>query len=130
MEQRKRRQYTLAERQAVIRDIDEHGVLGAAKKHGVPQSCVSRWASAARTARASKREAAPPAAAAAQAELAKVRSETTRDATRDATMVASLGTKRLPVTAAGVMGEKVRTRAAKLYTPSQKAVSFRQTCVR
>jgi transposase-like protein len=51
VEQKKRRQYTPADREAVLGDVGELGVLGAARKHGVQQSCVSRWASAARMGR-------------------------------------------------------------------------------
>ena len=47
METRKRREYTLAERKAVVADVRRIGVAEAAKKHGVPKSCVSRWASTA-----------------------------------------------------------------------------------
>ena len=45
MVSRKKRQYTEEEQSAVLADLDALGVCGAAKKHGVPQSCVSRWAS-------------------------------------------------------------------------------------
>jgi len=40
----KRRSYTKAEREAAVADVPSLGVNGAAEKHGVPQSCVSRWA--------------------------------------------------------------------------------------
>ena len=42
---RKRRQYTAKEQAAVLADVDRLGVCGAARKHGIPQSCVSRWQS-------------------------------------------------------------------------------------
>lgn len=40
---RKRRRYTAKEQAAVLADVDRLGVCGAARKHGIPQSCVSRW---------------------------------------------------------------------------------------
>ena len=43
----KRRQYTAEEIASVIADVEALGVSGAATRHGIPQSCVSRWASAA-----------------------------------------------------------------------------------
>ena len=43
MSARKRRQYTASEKEAAVRDAGEMGVCAAAKKHGIPQSCVSRW---------------------------------------------------------------------------------------
>ena len=43
VKQKRRRQYTPAERETVLGDVGELGILGAAKKHGVPQSRVSRW---------------------------------------------------------------------------------------
>jgi transposase-like protein len=42
---RKRRQYTAEQQAAVLADAATLGACGAAHKHGVPQSCVSRWAS-------------------------------------------------------------------------------------
>ena len=45
----KRRSYTKEQRDAVVADVRASGVSAAAKKHGVPQSCASRWAKAAGT---------------------------------------------------------------------------------
>jgi len=42
----KRHLYSKAERDAVLADVPRLGVCDAAKKHNVPQSSVSRWASA------------------------------------------------------------------------------------
>src|SRR5208282_2476638 len=44
MGESKRRSYTKAERDAALADVPALGVIGAAKKHGAPQSCVSKWA--------------------------------------------------------------------------------------
>jgi putative transposase len=40
----KRRSYTTEQRKAVLATVRKKGVCTAAKKHGVPESCVSRWA--------------------------------------------------------------------------------------
>lgn len=42
----KRRTYTEAQRQAVLEDVPRLGVCEAARQHGIPTTCVSRWASA------------------------------------------------------------------------------------
>src|SRR5690606_41594822 len=41
----KRRRYTAEEQVAAVADAARLGVCEAAKAHGMPQSCVSRWAS-------------------------------------------------------------------------------------
>jgi transposase-like protein len=48
----KRRSYTTEQREAVLADVRASGVIAASKKHQVPQSCVSRWATAAGVTRA------------------------------------------------------------------------------
>ena len=47
----KRRTYTSEQRVAAVADVVAMGVIGASRKHGIPQSCVSRWASVAGVAR-------------------------------------------------------------------------------
>jgi transposase-like protein len=44
---RHRSSYTSEQKQAVLATVRTQGVCAAAKVHGVPQSCVSRWASSA-----------------------------------------------------------------------------------
>ncbi len=44
---KQRSSYTSEQRQAVLATVRAGGVCAAAKKHRVPQSCVSRWAAAA-----------------------------------------------------------------------------------
>jgi transposase len=39
----KRRRYTASERRRVLADVKKLGVAGAARRHGIPESCVSRW---------------------------------------------------------------------------------------
>ena len=40
---RKRQRYTPGERQRALAAVPKLGVVGAAAKHGIPASCVSRW---------------------------------------------------------------------------------------
>src|ERR1700679_3184262 len=42
-----RQSFTKEEREASVADVPALGVNAAAKKHGIPQSCVSRWAATA-----------------------------------------------------------------------------------
>lgn len=124
MERKKRRQYTPREQAAVVRDVAELGVVGAAKKHDVPQSCVSRWACAARDALASAGEPEVTQAPEAVPALQPLASGTPATIASSDNVQAknSLGTKPLlaappPTAAKG----KSRSRVAKLYAPSQKA---------
>jgi transposase InsO family protein len=54
MARRKRRLYTSEQRQGVLATVRSKGVIAAAKKHDVPQSCVSRWAATAGVTRESE----------------------------------------------------------------------------
>ena len=47
METSNRQSYTKEQRAAAVADVPALGVNEAAKKHGVPQTCVSRWVAAA-----------------------------------------------------------------------------------
>ena len=71
METRKRREYTAAERKAVLADVRRIGVSETATKHGVAKSCVSRWGSAAGV----KREVSGRSAAARDHFLAPLRAQ-------------------------------------------------------
>jgi transposase InsO family protein len=124
MERKKRRQYTPMEQAAVVRDVDELGVVGAAKKHDVPQSCVSRWACAARDALASAAKSEVTQAPEAVAAMQPLASGTPATVASSDNVQArdSLGTK--PVLAEpppAAAKSKPGSRVAKLYTPSQKA---------
>lgn len=66
----RRRRHSPAVRTAVLADVAKLGVCGAAKKHKVPQSCVSRWRERADRARAAN-SAAPPTNSAAKRRPAK-----------------------------------------------------------
>ena len=39
-----RRKYSEEEKQRVLVDVTKHGVCEAARRNGIPESCVSRWA--------------------------------------------------------------------------------------
>jgi transposase-like protein len=114
METKKRREYTPAERKAVLADVRRIGVAETATKHGVPKSCVSRWASAAGV----KREVGEESAGAAAR-----RSATTTRSTKATTSVKSTSAPTLVEGAPAAPAAKrvLRTRIAKVYTPSQKA---------
>lgn len=94
---RKRRQYTAEEQSAVIADVATMGVCGAARKYGIPQSCVSRWAS---------QERRQP-------------EKTSRGDGGEAPSVTS--TVAVPTTAPEEAVRAPRRVAARRYTPSQKA---------
>ncbi len=59
MVSRKRRSYTTVQREAVLADVPTIGVSAAARKHDVPQTCVSQWAKAARVTRVVAKVADP-----------------------------------------------------------------------
>lgn len=98
----KRRSYTESERKAALLDVPKLGVCKAATKHGVPKGCVSRWASAAGV----RRQAPAPAATPAREPS---RGRTPRQPLADRTVTAP------------TVRRSLRSRVAKLYTPSQKA---------
>jgi len=104
MESSKRRSYTSEQRTAVLADVVTIGVVGAAKKHDVAQSCVSRWASEAGVKRA----------------VAESASASTPPPSPSAAARADDSATSPPATAPVKLTP--RSRVAKLYTPSQKAL--------
>jgi hypothetical protein len=98
----KRRAYTKAERQAVLLDVPKLGVCAAAAKHGVPKGCVIRWASVAGVRRQAAATASSP----------------TRDAAKGRALRHALPDLPEPPHKAR---RPLRSRVAKIYTPSQKA---------
>jgi transposase InsO family protein len=107
----KRRSYTTEQRAAVLADVRELGVNGAAKKHGVPQSCVSRWAAvgAVKVKLEAKASATKP-----RAPRSGKAAVGTAASTSAAVEASSGGSPR--------DGRVLRrSRIARLYTPSQKA---------
>jgi putative transposase len=107
----KRRTYTDAFRAGVLADVKKLGVCAAAKQHGVPQSCVSRWASDAGVAREPSAIVAPAAPTAPAAPVTRdvVRKEKRRPQARAETAPA------VP------KASPKQLRVAKSYTPSEKA---------
>ncbi|MEY2933866.1 MAG: hypothetical protein RL033_4615, partial [Pseudomonadota bacterium] len=138
MGESKRRSYTSEQRAAAVADVPALGVIETAKKHGVPQSCVSRWAKDGGVRRdpaalPSTPEASPPQQRPStparqptsrasrplvetKAEPA-VEAEAPSDPAPQAPMVVVT-----PEAAAPPARRTLQVRVAKLYTPSQKAV--------
>jgi putative transposase len=73
---KRRNSYTSEKKEAVLATVRAKGVCAAAKEHGVPQSCVSRWASTGSVTRgpappAASREARVPARSTPKARVAR-----------------------------------------------------------
>jgi len=116
MKAKKRRSYSKDEIDAAVRDVPQLGVCAAAAKHGVPDSCLSRWASAAVVHRR-------PGAGVASG---KGRGGGDR-AAASPTMARRSSSTRARPSLPGLPGPQLltspspRSRVAKTYTPSQKA---------
>jgi transposase InsO family protein len=109
----KRRVYTQEERDAALADVRTLGVMGSAARHKVPQSCVSRWASAAGITRHSE---APEDTS--RAEAPRSTPEPKPEVTPPAAPIAAP----VPSTSTSTSKRVLRaSRVAKIYTPSQKA---------
>jgi putative transposase len=131
MGESKRRSYTKAERDAVVGDVPALGVIGAAKKHGAPQSCVSKWAKDAGVRRevgarpATGKVTAPKR----RAKRAPPAGEAKRDAPGSAPEMAAASESAReepvpagkPEAAQPPVRRRLKVRVAKIYTPSQKA---------
>jgi putative transposase len=98
-----RRVYGKEKREAVLADVAAMGVCAAAKKHDVPESCVSRWAKDAGVSRAAVAKPEPTPAATASV----VPTEVARPSP----------------------AQRAAKRIAKLYTPSQKAAAIERAAV-
>ena len=108
MESSKRRSYTTEQREAVLADVGAIGVQGASKKHHVPQSCVSRWASAAGV----KRVGGETPVATAMTGPIEMPSP-----------VVPVPADVAPSAMSTPVGKRtLRSRVAKIYSPSQKAM--------
>jgi putative transposase len=100
--------------------VSKFGVLEAAKRRGVAQSCVSRWASAAGIKRQGVAETEP----APEAEAPKVEVSVAKEPTADAGAPPPASSPPTPSPKSSTPSPKRVMRAArvaKLYTPSQKA---------
>jgi transposase InsO family protein len=129
----KRRSYTKEERDAVLADVPALGINEAARKHGVPQTTLTRWAQSAGV----RREGVPsvPRGRRAKTGTSKGGARRTREQGQPADgapaaapaapkepAAETSGSKTLAeATAAPPSRRTLKPRAAKLYTPSQKA---------
>ena len=104
---RARRKYTSERREAVLRDVEELGQGGAARKHGVPPATVSLWCQGAAAAKAKK-----PTRGAKRAAKRSAKASEARRAT-----VAAIAA---PPASTPVSPSPTR-RTAHRYTPSEKA---------
>jgi putative transposase len=119
-----RRSYTKEQRAAAVADVATMGVVAAAEKLGAPQSCVSRWAKDAGVKRegvpAPRPARTPKTAARGASDPARPKPEQQEQPTdapkREETAVASAPAPAQPATR-----RTLKSRVAKLYTPSQKA---------
>jgi len=108
-----------------VADVPKLGVNAAAEKHGVSQTCVSRWAAA-----AGVRREAPPAPPSARKPKATARSAKAKaqPAPPPKQQPAAAPKREEPVAASEPTSAEppvrrtLKTRVARLYTPSQKAV--------
>jgi putative transposase len=126
---RKRREYSDKQREAVLADVIGLGVCEAASKHGVPESCVSRWAKAAGVRRGQVQAADKGKTDEALAKQQPAKQENARPAsTADTEKAPAVAETHKPETEVPTLGTSprparrtIRSRVAKLYTPSQKA---------
>lgn len=123
-----RRKYTSAERKRILGDVARLGVCGAAKQHGVPQSCVSRWRTEATAQRSTatagkavsvKVPAKMPAKVAERAQASEATAPATKTQAIRAESAAAV--KAAASAAPQRAGEKTARRVARAYTPSQRA---------
>ena len=119
-----RRSYTKEQREAAVSDVRTLGVNGAATKHGVPQSSVSRWAAQAGVVRgAGAPPSSTPSAGKPRAPKSKpgVPVEPKVESPRSIESKGEDPATVLPPTSAATR-RTLKSRVAKLYTPSEKAV--------
>jgi putative transposase len=131
----KRRSYTQEQRKAALATVRKKGVCAAALEHGVPESCVSRWAKEAGVRRESavpeegvqheaptpapiRDDTAPPAAAS-RVEVEAPPQEAPMPASAP---VSAPARAQAPRDGAKRSHRARRSRVAKIYTPSQRAV--------
>jgi len=112
-----RRSYTKEQREAAIADVVTIGVMAAAKKLGAPQSCVSRWAKDAGV----QREAKPSRFSALRPKAARKSKSEAKGAQADESVREQPVAASEPAAAEPRGRRTLKSRVAKLYTPSQKA---------
>ena len=119
METSSRRSYTKEQRAAAVADVPALGVIEAAKKHGVSQTCVSRWAADAGVRR--ETAAARPSSARRPKETARRARSKPKPEPKVAPAHESKREEPVATTAEAPARRTLKSRVAKLYTPSQKA---------
>ena len=112
-----RRSYTKEQREAAIADVVTIGVMAAAKKLGAPQSCVSRWAKDAGV----QREAKPSRFSALRPKAARKSKSEAKGAQADESVREQPVAASEPAAAEPRGRRTLKSRVAKIYTPSQKA---------
>ena len=117
----RRRRYTEAEQQAVVRDAAEAGVCAAARKHAVPESCVSRWVARSRAVAKRGAVAKPRDAAATRGEATNATGVAVAVVARRASRVVAEKAARDAAATRAAPSASAKRRVAKSYTPSQKA---------
>lgn len=124
METSTRRSYTKEQREAAVADVPALGVMEAAKKHGIPQSCVSQWAK-----RAGVRRETTPAPSSPRRPKAVARSAKAKEPAPPPKQPAAAAPSREesaaasePTPAKPPVRRTLKSRVAKVYTPSQKAL--------
>lgn len=108
-----RRRYSAEDRAKVLADIDALGVRGAAKRHGVHESCVVRWRKASATPGRAVRGAVKSTTRTAGTNAAPKRA---MQRPKEARASAAVESRRTPSSERGR-----RRKVQKSYTPSEKA---------
>ena len=118
-----RRSYTKEQREQALADVITMGVAAAAKKLGAPQSCVSRWAKDAgvRRATAPAQSGAPKTKTKTKASSSKAEPEPTEQPAAAPKREEPAAVSEPRATEPPVR-RSLKSRVAKLYTPSQKAL--------
>jgi putative transposase len=114
-----RRSYTEEQRKTALADVVTMGVVAAAKKLGAPQSCVSRWA---KEAGVRREETAAPSSARKPKARTRVSKVEPREPSAEASKPEEPVASREPKAAVPAARRTLKSRVAKVYTPSQKAV--------
>jgi len=114
----KRRSYTKEERDAVLAGVPALGVNEAAKKHSVPQTTLTQWARRAGV----RRETKPSRASVPKPKATRKSKREEKGTPVDESVREEKGAASEPGPAESRVRRTLKSRAAKIYTPSQKAV--------
>jgi putative transposase len=113
-----RRSYTKEQREQALADVVTMGVAAAARKLGVPQSCVSRWAKDAGVRRATS----PAQSSAPKPKTSGSKPEPESEEQAAAPKREEPAAASEPRATEPPVRRTLKSRVAKVYTPSQKAV--------